>query len=747
MSPLAQHPLARRLAELRRPRHLIALAAVLLLCVGLFTWAGLTYLPAAADYSQRQIVNDDYATLTAPLNGEGEIRQRILVKRRIFGVILDVTTYNRVARGTLHLRLYDDTGAEAAACDTDMTKLLDNTFHRFIFDRDINAPKAGRFYELVITSSPAGPEDLVGFHRSEGPAQNFREPDKTLPSYKLDGFTLSQDGQALDSTLALQYVVEYGGAFIYGVFAFFAAFLTVLLMALYVVVFALRAPQHRVFALAALGLGFVFLFLIPPRTAPDEYVHISAAYRYANRVLGVAEPDYSHLTGKKEQPPYIHARAGDEMLLYYYDTGATDAYAWRQLAEGLFAPDPGGDMIELAAREVAVFPPLYALPAAAVVLARLLGIGRVGLLVMGRAANLLFYTFVVSRAIRRMPLAKPMMLAAGLLPMCLQLAASFSCDAYVIALAFYFIASCLDYALVREKIGPRQMALLGLLAVLLAPAKVVYLPLLCLAFLIPKVKFGGAGAAWLSRGAVFALGAAMWLAFTLPPMMVVDGSLPAAPQSAATTTVTAATSGEGAPAEPGAGAEASADPAAGQAAIAIDPGMPLRPNGDAYHTFGISYVFGHIPQTAKLLARSLWEQSPLWLQGLIGGRLGEPIAINIELNWLFVAALLGILLCAGLPAPEDETLLSPKQRLGLAGLAMAVTALLFVACLGWTPVNYKTLFGFQGRYLLPVLPLLLLALRGRLLRFEKPAWRSLAFAGAALVVLCQLNAFTIISQF
>ena len=37
-------------------------------------------------------------------------------------------------------------------------------------------------------------------------------------------------------------------------------------------------------------------------------------------------------------------------------------------------------------------------------------------------------------------------------------------------------------------------------------------------------------------------------------------------------------------------------------------------------------------------------------------------------------------------------------------------ALLTVAgCLLWTPIRYETLYGLQGRYFLPILPLLLLA--------------------------------------
>ena len=40
--------------------------------------------------------------------------------------------------------------------------------------------------------------------------------------------------------------------------------------------------------------------------------------------------------------------------------------------------------------------------------------------------------------------------------------------------------------------------------------------------------------------------------------------------------------------------------------------------------------------------------------------------------------------------------------------ALLVAALAFAGCLVWTPTYFQTVYGFQGRYLLPVLPLFLL---------------------------------------
>ena len=49
-----------------------------------------------------------------------------------------------------------------------------------------------------------------------------------------------------------------------------------------------------------------------------------------------------------------------------------------------------------------------------------------------------------------------------------------------------------------------------------------------------------------------------------------------------------------------------------------------------------------------------------------------------------------------------------RYRVWCALAALLCAALAFAGCLVWTPTYYQTVYGFQGRYLLPVLPLFLL---------------------------------------
>ncbi|MDL2324928.1 DUF2142 domain-containing protein [Ruminococcaceae bacterium OttesenSCG-928-A16] len=674
-------------------KNIAMLLVVLLVCVGIFGWAGYITLPKAADVSRQEMVNEEADDFTTPLGAEDTIKQTLMVEGRLYGVSLYITNYGKMANGTLHLQLQNAAGETVASSNTNMALFPDNTFYRFVFDTMVDGG-AGTEYTLVITASPHTPQDVVGFGKSTPAAQApaAEEP----PHYNLANFALTQNGQPAQGTLALRYVTQHAGNFIVRAYAFFAALVTAVLLLLYWCLFVQKIAVHRVFLVAAIGLGSVFMFLIPPRTAPDEYAHITTTYHYTNVLLG--QPEIG-------EPGTLTVRAGDEMMLTNYDFGATDVFAYQRIAEGLMAPTPKGDVVAIPARGVSVFPFMYTAPTLGVLLARLLGLNQVWLLLLGRFANLLLFAFVGSRAIKRMPFAKPLLFCVGLLPMCLQLAASFCYDTYVLALAFYFTATVLDYTYNKKTMGIKQMVWLGLLAAFIAPAKTVYLVLVAMVFIIPLTQYKNKRFGWLARGGIVAAALLVWGIFNIMVVGVVTGS-----------------------------------PVPTDAELASGIGA----NGDSLYFFTIRYILGHIPQTIKLLLLTLWQQGPLWLQGLIGGRLGEIIAINIEINWLFVIGMLVVVLLAALPDETDTTLLRTPHRWLFVAIALSVTGLFVLACITWTPINYTSIFGIQGRYFLPVLPLVLLAMRGKNLRFVKPAGAVLGFSMAALVALSQLDAFMII---
>ena len=106
-----------------------------------------------------------------------------------------------------------------------------------------------------------------------------------------------------------------------------------------------------------------------------------------------------------------------------------------------------------------------------------------------------------------------------------------------------------------------------------------------------------------------------------------------------------------------------------------------------------------------LFVRSAVENGDHYIRTLVGGSLtllhrGSGLGLGR-----------GAVLAAGLcgPAGAGARRWPYGKARGWCCAATVVSCLLAVAgCLLWTPTHYETLYGLQGRYFLPVLPLLLL---------------------------------------
>ena len=74
----------------------------------------------------------------------------------------------------------------------------------------------------------------------------------------------------------------------------------------------------------------------------------------------------------------------------------------------------------------------------------------------------------------------------------------------------------------------------------------------------------------------------------------------------------------------------------------------------------------------------------------------------------------------------------------------ALRAASLVVALNWTPINYETLFGMQGRYWLPVLPLALLLVKGnRSVCARRDLSRGAALAVTACTLLTLLQGYSL----
>ena len=182
-----------------------------------------------------------------------------------------------------------------------------------------------------------------------------------------------------------------------------------------------------------------------------------------------------------------------------------------------------------------------------------------------------------------------------------------------------------------------------------------------------------------------------------------------------------------------------------QEEVQYDIYTDIAPNGDNRNYFGIGYMLRHIPQTIKLVLNTIQENGVLYIQQIFGGILGEVIVSPVKINWLYTMATMFVVFLSTVKTQGTELVYRGGRKWWSLLLAVGACGLFCLACITWTPINYTTVFGIQGRYFYPVLPLIVLFFTNDNISLKKNIDGALIYALAVLDVLVMLDGFTIMA--
>ena len=727
---------------------LLAAALAAWCTVLLCRWVGYDLQERLGNTPSYEIINDDYSQII-DIPAEG-LTQAMPLKagQPFYGVRFKFSTHGQLYKsGMTMVEAYNEAGEQILFAAGNFLNIWDDTFTEFTCNEayipDHDETLTIRLYNESAWDGP------LGVWASEG---------------KVSGMPLSvTDGDTLNATMAMQRVSDFTGSWP----AVLAARLQKPLAAavfIAVLLAMLHAPLYLFVPAVGLALGVTFTYVTPALVAPDEYTHLAAAYELASTWSGqTAADEDGNLLLRECDAAHFGTKTGDIGVL---------AYKNEAIAE---TSEPGSPDVLTTHSEVKAGQSSgsYLAQALGIRLARAQGKNFYTMLLCGRLANLILYLLLAALAVWLAPTSlRGLFACVALLPMPLQLAASLSPDAAVLGLVFSFTALCLR--LRGEKAVWWQKILLIVLGGLTAPGKAIYLPVILLCLLIPAenltydgnptVKFLGEelpGGCCI-HAATLVLAFCFWLAANLNAVayaardmnttVLVTAAAAAAvllvlalaaylklhkrPKvffwckvAFAAVLVVGAVGGVYAVSHMGGG---------------LDPDQLTMtyPNGDSIWTFSFGYICRNIPATVKLLLRTLPEQGALWLQGLLGTTLGEPIVYRIDVSWLLGVGLLLAVLAAALPRQDEPALLGRRSKAGTAGICLCVVLAVLAAALNWTPINYQTLFGLQGRYLLPILPLALLLVKSsKKLALRGDVSHAAALCTSTLTMLTLLQGF------
>lgn len=454
-------------------------------------------------------------------------------------------------------------------------------------------------------------------------------------------------------------VLNGTNTFLKGFFAIVYIALFAMLGLLIVACFVRKWKLERVFVAAALSIGLLYMIIMPAYSAADEHSHINSSYYYSNKML------FQQAVNEEGE---VMVRKGD--LLMNSSQRYSNTYVYGLVWDHFFETTTDSTMV--AAKNSSVSDALFVvfLPqAVGLTVARLLHLGCVPTLFLGRLFALLFFTGCGYFAIKKIPFGKMILFAVALLPINIELAASFSYDGIINGAAFVFIAYCLYLAYEKEKAGWKDMVLLAVCMFILAPAKIVYILLGLFCLIIPKAKLGAGKKYYMGIGIVAAGG--------LLPLIISRISVMTNYLSRSVNTVS----------------------------YSGTPG------------FTLSGIMGMPMATIRFFYDTLRDNGEFYLRTQLGGLVSW---LNLSIPWTIIIGFLIILLLSSIMEEREQVCLKARTRAGMLSIAgMIMLALMMVFLLTWTTVDSSVINGVQGRYFTPILPLILLCLRNKNLTFKK----------------------------
>lgn len=272
---------------------------------------------------------------------------------------------------------------------------------------------------------------------------------------------------------------------------------------------------------------------------------------------------------------------------------------------------------------------------------------------LGRLFNLIFFTGCLYFAVKRTPRFKVSLGLVGIMPMTLHQAASLSYDAFVNGMAFVLIASILKAIYEEGELSKGDYFWILVTGVLLAPCKVIYCAILPLCLLIPRERFGKGREKLIGVALILLAAAVCAVVFQMRGLAGMAGG------------------GDGL-------------------------------NWEGGHNYTLSFVFSHPLRTVKIFARTLLERVGYYFSTMVGSSLCGytlPVPFGIVLGFTAVAFL---------SAMRQQGPLPGVHRGSFFLVAAVVTGLAMLSMfLAWTSDTRSVIEGVQGRYLIPIFPLLL----------------------------------------
>ena len=221
-----------------------------------------------------------------------------------------------------------------------------------------------------------------------------------------------------------------------------------------------------------------FLITMPTFKNHDEYYHWLKAYEVSEGHL--MTPNKDGVQGSLMPESVANVCPTDWTTMTYTDVKEKLKLPLEKEKQALLNPETAAvySFVQYMPQAVGIF------------LSRLVTDNTYLITYAGRIVNMIVAILLLYFAIKIMPFGKKLLLIPAMIPIAIEGFTSLSPDAMTISMSFLYIAYILHLAFGnKEKIGLKEKIILLVMSVVIALCKIVYIPLVGLLLIIPKEKF------------------------------------------------------------------------------------------------------------------------------------------------------------------------------------------------------------------------------------------------------------------
>lgn len=575
-----------------------------------------------------------------------------------------LATYRNKLEGHLNIRLvHSPENTLIQEWDIANETIEDNRFYSLELKRNFSAGNTDDRYAIIIESD--------SLCKPGSSPTIWQSSTNTYP-----GGDLYINGNKNAGDLCFE--IHYKSPGILRIYFLIVHILFLLLIASFLLLSQSGCSIEKLFTIYALMLGLAYMIVFPAESAPDEDRHIITAYNLSNFLLAGPEPE--------------------EALVYFRDEDLSGLYNEFPNAQTYITLDSNfgkdshrGDYILVEDDFVIPMPFWTYLPqAVGISLGRICNCNGTVTILLGRLFSLFFFTGVTCFSMKIIPFGKNILFAVSLLPMTLELTASYSYDSMIIALAFLFIALLCRLIFAKESLAIRDILFPAVVISLLAPLKYVYIPLVILSLLLPGERYKAKREKWISISILF-------------------GSI----------TVVL---------------------------LSLRGGQQIYiPSFDAPEYRTVAYCLRNVKEVICVYWNTLVQKTPYYISTMVGMSLGW-LEIHMPLE-VFALSILNLFMSTIQTDLQSRICIRNRHYFVFSICFFSVFFLTLTAMLlAWTPVSSMCIEGVQGRYFLPVLPLFMLCIQKMDIRSAKSMVKPIAYVGFWTNTLCLWYGFAIIAN-